>query len=439
MPVVVTPSPWKVGKNDDPGVSSATDLLSIMARCWSAVVESNPKTPIGYSYKSIPKGDLRVIQTSFRDTDAKSSLIPYESGFVTGIIRAFNQDLHLVLRPDDVWIAIVTQFSFFVKGMAEDLRSQFVTHQGKRELLIDATPFSLDDEMARLIDENTVDLGLKEWILPDFSTTTDNDRAVAAITLMGVMGSYFSYWLRAGCGFPSVTLLGGREDWTKLRRRIDRLPKYHPDTAEWAALLVPVIDGMYMVTPDTLSGWITAFCIWQNDGRHTHRFSDHKPESEIHSNGNFTVGSRKTFTLDGVTFPIISQHSLLKSVVRAKVCIQDANSKMEYDTTMIAGCVGMQVSDNDTRVQPISGWWMLEDSSRPLEACSEAPSDDESSGSGVDDCAFPAYPPEPQPVAPLSDEPRETLPTSESKRVYPIKRHISRLKREIFERIRLRR
>ena len=70
MPVAVTPSPWKVGKNDDFGVTSATRLLNIMANKCSAVIDSNPKTSFGYSCKSVLKNDLRVIQTSFRGIDA---------------------------------------------------------------------------------------------------------------------------------------------------------------------------------------------------------------------------------------------------------------------------------------------------------------------------------------------------------------------------------
>jgi hypothetical protein len=52
-----------------------------------------------------------------------------------------------VLRPDDVWLAVTTQFSFYVGGHAEALRKQFVAHEGKVELVLEnaaPSPESLD-------------------------------------------------------------------------------------------------------------------------------------------------------------------------------------------------------------------------------------------------------------------------------------------------------
>jgi hypothetical protein len=53
---------------------------------------------------------------------------------VNGTIRAFQQDLHLVLRPDDVWLAITMQFRFYVAGHAEEMRSKLVKHAGKMHI-----------------------------------------------------------------------------------------------------------------------------------------------------------------------------------------------------------------------------------------------------------------------------------------------------------------
>jgi Domain of unknown function (DUF4419) len=40
-------------------------------------------------------------------------------------------------------------------------------------------------QMTKLIDENIVDPTLRDWILPDFSTTTVTDSTVSAIIMMG--------------------------------------------------------------------------------------------------------------------------------------------------------------------------------------------------------------------------------------------------------------
>ena len=75
----------------------------------------------------------RILQESEWDT---GNSIYCNSGFVLAISSAYNQHHNLVLKPDDVWIAITTQFSLYVNGNAEKLRSMFVEHEGKKTLTV---------------------------------------------------------------------------------------------------------------------------------------------------------------------------------------------------------------------------------------------------------------------------------------------------------------
>ena len=52
------------------------------------------------------------------------------------VIGAYSQHRALVIRPDDVWLTILSQFNFFVNANAELLRANFVAHEGQRELVI---------------------------------------------------------------------------------------------------------------------------------------------------------------------------------------------------------------------------------------------------------------------------------------------------------------
>jgi hypothetical protein len=67
---------------------------------------------------------------------AKEGIVPFSNGFVHTILHAWEQDLHLTLRPDDIWLCILTQFSFFVNARAEALRGFFLTHQGKQNVTV---------------------------------------------------------------------------------------------------------------------------------------------------------------------------------------------------------------------------------------------------------------------------------------------------------------
>ena len=87
-----------------------------------------------------------------------------------------------------------------------------------------------------------VDLGLRGWIVPDFSTTTTrDDRVVAGVLMMGTLQKYFSYTFSIVCDIPSVTLLGTEEDWEKMLLRVEKLKEYGEESAVWCDLLTPIL------------------------------------------------------------------------------------------------------------------------------------------------------------------------------------------------------
>ena len=395
MPVTIEPSPELVGRNTDPTVHSAEGLLKHASKAWAPAYETyNRRTG-----KTEQPEKRRIIQSSFHELNANTSpIIPYGNGLVNGIIRAFEQDLHLVLRPDDIWLSILTQFSMFVNGNSEQLRTQFVAHQGKKELAIDVRPQPICDidmgrfaqAMTHLIQENVVDPQLRELIMPNFSTTTDDDKSVASIVMMGTLQSYFDYVLRGGCGFPSVTLQGEKSDWEEILLKVQQFSKYGPLAAEWTRLLIPVIQYMIAsftqpTSPDvksfwlrachaagadgsgsvrTLSGWITAFCFFSEKGKRTSQYSG---EEMSKWSGGVSIAERQRLVLGDVAYPVIVPKNIPKGVVSVPVTVEDYATGLVHKTTMVAGSVGMMPSAGSSvgdlnKVQPRSGWWILEDS-----------------------------------------------------------------------------
>jgi hypothetical protein len=142
-----------------------------------------------------------ILAPSLSDLSASNPpcLIPHSNAFVIGIIHAFQQDLHLILRPEDMWLAILTQFIFYINGKSEDLRRLFVSHEGKKEPSITTSSAPLSEDrinnsvlkMACFMEEQILVKGLREWVMPDLTTTTGRDRAVASIVMMGTMQRYF--------------------------------------------------------------------------------------------------------------------------------------------------------------------------------------------------------------------------------------------------------
>lgn len=144
--------------------------------------------------------------------------------------------------------------------------------------------------MTNLMEENIVDKNLRDWIIPDFSTTTVTDATVASITMMATMKEYFTFTFDLRCGIPRVTLEGTQEDWVKILSKLEKLKEYGVRTIAWYHLLRPIISMFVSAYDDPdaqanldfwqkvahrtgggsgptfLSGWITAFCVFDEKG-----------------------------------------------------------------------------------------------------------------------------------------------------------------------------
>jgi hypothetical protein len=241
------------------------------------------------------KKDDELWLSAFED---ETPIHPERNGFVSTVLDAYLQHNHLILRPEDVWFAILIQFSFYVNKHAEKLRKYFVDHAGKKKLQIMQDHFDFRNfcvQMADLIAKNAKDPALRDWIMPSFSTTNDEDKVTAAIIMMGTMQKYFAFFCGITCGIPSVTLLGERADWQEILDRLPFLSKFGPEHDElilWNSVLTAVVSKFVSTfdapdSPDVvrfwqrsvhqytdnysgeklITGWIQAFCFWNADGR----------------------------------------------------------------------------------------------------------------------------------------------------------------------------
>ncbi|EIW59836.1 uncharacterized protein TRAVEDRAFT_122880 [Trametes versicolor FP-101664 SS1] len=229
----------------------------------------------------------------------KPVLIAQKNGFVHSILQAYAAHHHLVIRPDDVWIAILTQLSFYVNAHAEKLRQYFVAHQGKRTLEVSDVGFrttvdfgSLARAMTGEIHKNVVDRTLVDWILPDFTTTSLKDTTICSVIMMSTLQKYYNFYMVPGCGIPTVTLEGTKADWLRILKRLERLYELGDEPSAWANMLYPILSRFVSAfdgKPDTefwkhvvcshspicgpggpdrlIDGWLTAFCVWTNEGK----------------------------------------------------------------------------------------------------------------------------------------------------------------------------
>ncbi|KAJ7050624.1 hypothetical protein C8F01DRAFT_1067464 [Mycena amicta] len=362
------------------------------------------------------------IDGSGRNLKAKlPNLVPNQNGFVATLLDAYTQDRALVIRPDDVWLAILSQFNFFVNARAELLRANFVAHEGKKELTIVAAPATrytvdfghLAQQMAGLVEKNVVDPGLRAWATPSFTTTTPNDITVGAVVLLATLKDYFNYqMIMIGCGIPRVTLEGERADWVDILSRLEKLKEYGVETIAWYHLLRPVIsrfvaafdaprsaeniDFWQRVSQyvpggsgrgDYHTGWISAFTAfsktgeWKGNALNTTAPSVTAPETLTAAEFWRTYGDsdmlqyNERLVLDGTPYPVLYPSMIPPGYCEVDILVIDNGER--FQCAMVAGSVGTRVLSSgdralsargtDDTVQPVAGWWLFVKDEEKLE------------------------------------------------------------------------
>jgi len=211
--------------------------------------------------------------------------------------------------------------------------------------------------------------------------------------------------LRLSCGIPSMTLLGVRGDYEDILRRLDKFDEYGDEPRVFAALLRPIIREFIQAFqfnhsnsnpdavppnpefwgrichykkgdsgPDYLSGWATAFCVWNNDGKwqgpilapFTDPISDEERlasntyyEAHPMSRDDLEVYSPPPVFFGDVRYPVLDFSKVPNGFCEVDVLVDEYGT--EFDCTMVAGHVGFTVSgERSDTLQPSPQWFMFE-------------------------------------------------------------------------------
>ena len=197
--------------------------------------------------EGMPGDTYKWLAWSFADNE-KFHIIRGKDVFFQTVVRAYADHRPLVLSPDMIWVLISQGFARYVNAHAEELRDQFVDHDGKihlvvkseKELLTEKADWAqIMSDFTGQIESNTKgDIG--QTITADFSTTGVTERITSQITLMESLKEYFEYVVvYMACGIPSVTLTGTPQDWQKVLEKTRRLEKY--GVGKWTQSLEPIL------------------------------------------------------------------------------------------------------------------------------------------------------------------------------------------------------
>ncbi|KAF8135764.1 hypothetical protein EV363DRAFT_1551847 [Boletus edulis] len=353
--------------------------------------QTNTVSPLKVLKKAYPDVYPLCKETLHCSLGDAADIIPQRNGFVHTVLECYSKHRALVLRPDDVWLAIMTQFYCLVNGRAEELRSLFVQHDGKKKLTMVFKEFprtSLDmdnlvgtfaEKMSEAVQENVVDPELRSWMLPAFSTTTRTDLVATASVMLGTVKEYFTFRIMLLCGIPRVTLLGEKQDWEAILDRIEKLKEFGSDAMAWYRLLRPVLSRFLRAFdephhpdnldfwnkvadlerlgsgPTWLSGWITAFMMFDEKGKW---MGDANKEEE------------KELVLDGVAYPLLDSEAVPAGYAQVDVELQVGEDGDVNPTILVAGFIGTRIQSSgdetlsetgkrDTACPEIAWWWVL--------------------------------------------------------------------------------
>ncbi|KAJ7834355.1 hypothetical protein B0H14DRAFT_3871399 [Mycena olivaceomarginata] len=333
---------------------------------------------------------------SGRDMSAKIPwLVPNPNGFVATLLDAYSQDRALVIRPDDVWLAILCQFNLFVNARAEVLRANFVAHEGKKELVI----YVNEDGATRY----TVEFGK---IARQFTDLINKKRCRPGLARVGDPKFYNDdrqrHHRRRRAAHGDAQAILRRADWVDIFGRLEKLKEYGLETTAWYHLLRPVIGSFVAAFDDPTNaananfwqriahyeaggsgrgdyytGWITAFTVFDKEGKwrgNPLTVNAIAPESDPSALTAAEFWTRyldrhahRDLVLDDTPYHRLAGSAIPPGFAEVDVIVID--NGVRFDCTMIGGHVAMRVGSSgdealsvggrDDTVAPMAGWWLF--------------------------------------------------------------------------------
>jgi len=207
-------------------------------------------------FKARAKCDKKLEDFSHRKDREQVRLVDinYMNGFMDTVHLAYDKHLPLQLSVSDFIVAIGQGLSHHINEHAEELRSNFVNHEGKEVIEIRRDHYvlgGLNDwsdvfpEFAKEI-KKRVKSDIYDVVVDETSVGTANSKIVSELTLMDCMKQYYEYTVSTMCGIPKVCLKGTFDDWMELRSKVYKLKAMNENDCLkldwWLNCLVPVIE-----------------------------------------------------------------------------------------------------------------------------------------------------------------------------------------------------
>jgi hypothetical protein len=287
---------------------------------------------------------------------------------------AFAQHRPLVLSPDAIWLTIAQGVAQHVRLHAEQLRPRLVRHDGRKRLTVtvnamptDAAAWAAVVAAFRAELAHEIGDGRARLLECDFSTSTDVDRVASQIVLFDAYAPYFSLWMRAVCGIPTITLTGTVDDWRRIRARVDVIAEL--DLGWWCGSLAAIAEQLVRAAAgdvdaafwrriynpadayggEVITGWITRLYPYlEADGSQATR--NPMLALPIDEPKNLTTAAERWYLGPGVRSDAVPD-----TRSRVTVHVVDEVARARCAVALVAGVVAV-AQQPDGGLRPLVGW-----------------------------------------------------------------------------------
>ena len=144
-------------------------------------------------YHGNAEQNVEVLAAQMSSTSENADVRPLGKGLVWTALDSYNYHHNFLFRPDDVWMAILTQLNLFFHFRGNSMRKHFVPWEdrlptrGSHAGNIDSIDWEAQVEDA-MTTTSFIGPGfrqLEDCLVPDFTTTTTADKTSAKIALIG--------------------------------------------------------------------------------------------------------------------------------------------------------------------------------------------------------------------------------------------------------------
>jgi len=192
-----------------------------------------------------------ICKTLYTESNGEKNTSCCSNGFFRAFANAYNKHGDVKITPDDVWITIMIYFKEYVNKNAEQLRTKFVAHEGKKDLTIitknETEESQWDEFFVKIIEAIKINTseGVVDKLKSDFSTTTRFEEIISTSAIMDTFKEYFKYGrFIPMCGIQNIWMKGSLEDWVKIKSKLSGLKEFDCDKnlIKYVDKLTPIID-----------------------------------------------------------------------------------------------------------------------------------------------------------------------------------------------------